>query len=99
MNAQGMATTIQRSHIISSLASEYCRQFHRRVTSSKPPNVNWPTDLHVPFTDFADLAIDMDGELQVFVGLSALDQVATSSVERLWGVGLPRRFHKLREEI
>mmetsp|Transcript_6973 Transcript_6973/g.19731 ORF Transcript_6973/g.19731 Transcript_6973/m.19731 type:complete len:1033 (+) Transcript_6973:80-3178(+) len=57
---------------IRDIALEYCEQFHKRVLSAHPPQAPWPTDLEVPFTDYCDLVVSMNPQIQVMIGREAL---------------------------
>mmetsp|Transcript_56370 Transcript_56370/g.132168 ORF Transcript_56370/g.132168 Transcript_56370/m.132168 type:complete len:1057 (+) Transcript_56370:78-3248(+) len=58
--------------IVADIIRQYAQNFHRRIVSACPPRADYPTDLHVPYTDFEDLVISMDMENQITIGLNAL---------------------------
>lgn len=99
LSAEGLARTLRRHQGIHEIALEYCKHFHRRIVSAKPPDAPWPTDLMVPFTDFGDLVTSMDKDVQVTIGLSALDQVQQQMSGWAWLPRLPTGIEKLREEV
>merc|ERR1719330_527756 len=83
---------LQPNPVLYSLACEYAKQFHRRITSAYPPHGAWPTDLHVPFTDYCDLVVSMPQKVQEVIGQAALNQLPKSS-------SMKRGLGKLKDEV
>eukprot|EP00429_Kryptoperidinium_foliaceum_P081426 CAMPEP_0176230896 /NCGR_PEP_ID=MMETSP0121_2-20121125/24527_1 /TAXON_ID=160619 /ORGANISM="Kryptoperidinium foliaceum, Strain CCMP 1326" /LENGTH=429 /DNA_ID=CAMNT_0017570237 /DNA_START=1 /DNA_END=1290 /DNA_ORIENTATION=+ len=63
---------MQGNPSIAQIFLEYARQYHKRIIHSRPPHAPWPTDLHVPFTEYYDLVSSMDQEVQVVIGSDAV---------------------------
>jgi len=91
IEAMALSECLQQDFIIREVAMEYCRQFHKRVRSACPPHADYPTDLHVPFTDFPDLVASMEKQVQVAIGREALGQLALKK-----GQGMAQQ---LQEEV
>jgi len=82
IHAQSLLESVSRDMIISDLAAEYCKHFCRRVVSAGPPHAPWPNDLEVPFTDYCDLVVSMLKEVQVTIGMHAVQSLLTKSGTR-----------------
>merc|ERR1711957_551063 len=63
---------VTKHTFIKDLMTSYGRAFHKRVISAVPPNFAWPTDLHVPLTDFSGIVSSMSRSHKVFIGLLAV---------------------------
>jgi len=63
----------------SNITREYSFHFHKRTTAASPPNASWPTDVEIPFTDYASIVVAMRPELQVIIGMSALKHLSSSA--------------------
>jgi len=74
ISTDAMLEVLQKRGPVTEVTAEYGRHFHRRIAAARPPHTHWPTDLEVPFTEFSDLMVSMDPEVQVTIGLSALGQ-------------------------
>lgn len=92
VNANALADCLQKDFIVNSIATQYGRQFHRRVTFARPPHAEYPTDLRVPFTDYCDLVVSMTKPIQRTIGLTALNKNAS-------GFRGAKALDKLREEV
>eukprot|EP00429_Kryptoperidinium_foliaceum_P059640 CAMPEP_0176093774 /NCGR_PEP_ID=MMETSP0120_2-20121206/46988_1 /TAXON_ID=160619 /ORGANISM="Kryptoperidinium foliaceum, Strain CCMP 1326" /LENGTH=945 /DNA_ID=CAMNT_0017427709 /DNA_START=53 /DNA_END=2887 /DNA_ORIENTATION=- len=92
VNANALCESLQKDFIVSSIATQYGRQFHRRVTFARPPHADYPTDLRVPFTDYCDLVVSMTQPIQRTIGMTALSR---------YGAGFrgAKALDKLREEV
>mmetsp|Transcript_109741 Transcript_109741/g.321248 ORF Transcript_109741/g.321248 Transcript_109741/m.321248 type:complete len:998 (+) Transcript_109741:54-3047(+) len=73
ISAEGVQAVLQRSQDLKEATAEYCKQFHRRIASARPPRSAWPDDLRVPHTEFDELVMCMSTDVQVAIGLSAVD--------------------------
>jgi len=72
ISAKEFAQNTARSLALEQMAREYGRQYHKRVVNAQPPHAPYPTDLEVCYTDFHDIVVTMDREIQVFIGVHAL---------------------------
>jgi len=90
--AKELDSVLRRNRVLRDVTTEYCRRFHERITSAKPPHAPWPDDIGVPFTEYCDIVARMDEARQATIGLAALEQMATS-----WG--WHRGFEQLRAEV
>jgi len=55
VSAEGVARVALRRHVTGKITRDYCKNFHVRIVSARPPHAPWPDDLHVPFTDAGEL--------------------------------------------
>jgi len=91
-----LAQAISCSGVMQPFALQYCAGYHARLITSKPPAAPWPTDLHVPFTDFGDLVLSMPVDMQQIIGSDAMEQLANG---RVWMGRNNFGFTKLRQEV
>lgn len=101
ITAVGVIHALEMHLVVRDITLDYCRQFHRRLISAKPPDAPWPDDLQVPFTEYSDIVVSMTADIQVRIGLHALEH-ATSQVEAWsWdrGRSVRKKVEKLRGEI
>jgi len=75
LQAEEVAQVISRRQTMSVIAAEYGSIFHKAVQSALPPEAPYPSDLSVPFTDYAELVMAMRPEAQVVIGLQALEHM------------------------
>jgi len=88
---------LKKHRLIQEITLDYCTQFHKRVTTAFPPHADWPTDLKVPHTEFPDIVMSMNSELQCAIGLDALMHVTWTHI---WGLRhLPFPVDQLKEEV
>mmetsp|Transcript_25132 Transcript_25132/g.78253 ORF Transcript_25132/g.78253 Transcript_25132/m.78253 type:complete len:508 (-) Transcript_25132:20-1543(-) len=92
IHAERLVESLHRGTIMKDVATEYCKQYHKRVIVAGPPHAPWPTDLDVPFTDYCDLVVCMAKETQVAIGQDALVHLAK-------GRRSTRAMEKLGEEV
>jgi len=97
-HAESVIRTMMKNRVICDITKEYCRHFHIRTTGATPPKAPWPTDIEVPFTDWASLVVAMRHEVQVVIGIRALEVLKTSS-GFLNRTLLGQTRHKLKEQI
>jgi len=76
VDAEQLASCVGLSLGVKDIAIEYCRHFHKRVVSAMPPLAPHPNDLNVPYTDYCDLVVSMDRQIQVTIGHDALKQLS-----------------------
>lgn len=91
VNSEALLRCLSDDPVLRHLAAEYGRQFHKRVTSARPPHTTWPTDLEVPFTDYLDLVVSMPAPVRTLIGLTALQDPSARRAGRA--------IDKLREEV
>lgn len=61
------------------ISNGYAESFRWRLAESKPPLVSvWPDDLYIPRADHPNVVLSMSHELQVLVGLCALEVLVRS---------------------
>jgi len=60
----------KHNRLIWRVTQAYASEFHHRVTHC-PPNV-WPTDLHVPFTEFDDIVSSLPSDVSTKIGVRAV---------------------------
>jgi len=89
IRAKEFGSALREKSVVHRLAVEYGQQYHRRVMAAHPPLAPWPTDLHVPFTDYCDLVVSMSEEAQKIIGLTVLEHMSSS---------FPNKW-KLQEEV
>merc|ERR1712039_1166344 len=68
------------------LMSEYSVQYHLRLIQAKPPRYTFPTDLHVPGTEFCDVVATMGTTAQILLGMIAYEVYLTRSSEHIVAV-------------
>jgi len=94
---EAVAMVVQRPGEVSEITHVYSKQFYSSVTTTlEPKSAAWPSDLHVPLTDFGDLVMSMDPELQKAIGMNAITH------SKVTGLRLGRarpNLAKLRQEI
>jgi len=73
IDAKAMISACQKYRIVEDLTRAYGTHFHRLIISAEDPN--WPNDLEVPFTDFGEMVMSMNADLQIALGLDALKQL------------------------
>lgn len=78
VQANKLDQVLQRNRLLREITFEYCKQFHTRITSAKPPNAPWPNDLDVPFTEYGHIVVSMDQGMQLSIGLDAIDNAGAS---------------------
>jgi len=89
---------------LAKVALEYGKQFHRRIVTAGPPHSDYPSDLGVPCTDWDDMVVTMDTQVQVHISLAAWEVLELKSKV---GTRLSRRgsgnhvsaYDALRSEI
>mmetsp|Transcript_11183 Transcript_11183/g.25423 ORF Transcript_11183/g.25423 Transcript_11183/m.25423 type:complete len:1119 (+) Transcript_11183:54-3410(+) len=62
--------------LVGDMSFDYRRIFHTRLLESCPPYSPWPTDVRVPYADFADIAHSFGLEHKVLLGETVLDHEA-----------------------
>jgi len=72
ISAPAFAASVSASSALQPLAAQYCKQFHARIVSAKPPLASYPTDLEVPYTEFSELVGSMSRDTQVAISKVAL---------------------------
>lgn len=72
INGPNLAEALQRNSYVSQISGEYSKLFHARLQNAKPPYADWPTDLDVPYTTYAELVSTMSERVRSYVGLVAL---------------------------
>merc|ERR550532_3412571 len=93
IRAKDFGSALRPNSVVHRLAVEYGQQYHRRIMTAHPPLAPWPTDLHVPFTDYCILVVSMPQDLQEVIGRAALSQLAK---KRTLGT---RTINKIKEEV
>jgi len=73
ISAKDLAQSTAKSFALEQIAVDYGKQYHKRVVNAKPPHSPYPTDLEVASTDFHDIVVTMGREIQVFIGVQALN--------------------------
>jgi len=93
-----MFPILRKHRVIEELARCYRDCYHKRVIAAKPPKLEWPTDLYVPFSEYEDIVSSMDRELQRVVGYNALVTFKqnASGAKFLWGQEV---FRDLQSEV
>jgi hypothetical protein len=71
----GFKKALNRHNLVQELASGYALEFLKRVRNAQPPACNFPDDLDVPFTDYSEIVLGMPANLQVVIGLDAIQQL------------------------
>ena len=72
---KGLAMALGKHRIVEDLTRAYGQHFHRRLIAAVPPKAPWPNDIEVPFTDFGEMVMSMDPDLQALLGMDALRQL------------------------
>merc|ERR1719422_2903678 len=95
IHVEGFMAAIKEHRFIHGIAAEYGRMFADRVLQSRPPQLTWPNDLTVPFTEYGDLAVALPADMLVVMGGIALDRCKNRFL-RFWKDKL---LNELREEV
>mmetsp|Transcript_18167 Transcript_18167/g.40637 ORF Transcript_18167/g.40637 Transcript_18167/m.40637 type:complete len:612 (+) Transcript_18167:3-1838(+) len=98
IHAEPIAMVCVTHRVIHRLTNEYARHFCARLATSKPPLADWPSDLHVPFTDFPDITMSMDEDVREIIGKTALEKL-TKQGHRLRTRDVQKRLKKLKDEV
>merc|ERR1719284_264978 len=72
LDADAVIATLSQHKLVHDIAVSYGRHFHKCIVFSTPPRAEWPTDLLVEFTSFAEIVLTMEPELQTAIGFHAL---------------------------
>lgn len=96
VEAQGLAMALGKHRIVEDLTRAYGQHFHRRLIAAVPPKAPWPNDIEVPFTDFGEMVMSMDPDLQALLGMDALRQLR----DGLWSFAKGNRsLETLEKEV
>uniref|UniRef100_A0A7S2VR36 Ion transport domain-containing protein n=1 Tax=Zooxanthella nutricula TaxID=1333877 RepID=A0A7S2VR36_9DINO len=95
IDGQELGSTLKRNMMCFSMAAEYASEFCKRVHAAKPPDLDWPTDLCVPNTEFGSIVACVSPDLQRVVSLDAWRGLAS---RRLYGAR-STSLQKLKGEI
>jgi len=95
VSTEGVMKAMGVKPIIATITYEYGKHFHFCVSKAKPPDSAWPTDLHVPFTDFGDMLLWMPSALQIAIGAASLRSVSA----RNWTRSMESDMDLLRDEV
>jgi len=68
----GVIESLAKHRIIRDISVEYSVLYHRCVASAKPPKCAWPSDLHVPHSNFAEIVGSMTRAARVTMSLEAI---------------------------
>lgn len=85
VSATQLLEVMNLNPVVREITMEYARMFHARVVSSKPLAAQWPSDIHVPLTDYSEIVSQMSPELRQVIGQLALESspLSHSRVEKL----------------
>jgi len=90
-SSESMAQEMKRHRDIHYITTEYCRQYHRRMSAAVPPSAAYPHDLYVPFTEYADIVMAMDVNVRKIIGMFAME----NAVSRAWPMGAASKIQAL----
>jgi len=94
VSADGLAKVLLKHRILLEVIAEYGKKYHGRVTSARPPGA-WPTDLHVPYSDFEDIVMSMEHNSRMSIGLRALQP----SQGAYWSSSVKEAASELEKEV
>lgn len=98
VKADGMMQTLSKHRVIQEVTAEYGRQFHRRVVSARPPQTAWPSDIEVPFAEYAELVVGMSFEARRVVGMDALQHIPAPTLFQ-WSAAGQDKVAALEKEV
>jgi len=73
LDAERMVASLGTHRLIRDITQQYAQEFQRRLAAAVAPF--WPSDIHVPSTDFGSIVHSMDHQLQALIGLNSLKQL------------------------
>eukprot|EP00930_Biecheleria_cincta_P023591 TRINITY_DN17026_c0_g1_i4.p1 TRINITY_DN17026_c0_g1~~TRINITY_DN17026_c0_g1_i4.p1 ORF type:complete len:927 (+),score=130.99 TRINITY_DN17026_c0_g1_i4:126-2906(+) len=97
MGVEGVLKTSKRHAMIREMTRAYGTAFHRSVVGSVPPTNQWPSDLHVDFTEFEELVLALPQHMQEVVGMMAIEEAEALAVSKKRGKLLD--LAKLKDEV
>lgn len=100
LRAELFAKAVAQRPYMRHVVWEYARGYHGRLRAASPPAASWPSDLEVPFTDFVDIVIGMKSNVQIFIGLHALEVARAASEANAYQLTRKRPdFEQLYDEV
>jgi len=97
IQADKCAELCVKHQVVGGFYQEFCRGYHSRIISAKPPAAPWPTDLEVPFTEFTDIISSMEADTRIAVGLTLLRKHFGTTT--IWTPTVTRRYETLKEQV
>merc|ERR1719284_398355 len=94
LHSDGVIRTLAKHRLIKDISVEYSRKYHQRVISARPPKRDWPSDLRVPQSSFAEIVASMSRVMRVAIGMEAIQSVERRSTAMKWSVST-----KLKAEV
>uniref|UniRef100_A0A7S1ALZ1 Cyclic nucleotide-binding domain-containing protein n=1 Tax=Noctiluca scintillans TaxID=2966 RepID=A0A7S1ALZ1_NOCSC len=81
IHALDVVRVVRAHHLITDITYSYALHFHRSIVTAVEPN--WPSDLEVPFTDFGEIVVSMEPEMQVTIGLNSLQRGSLPAAQKM----------------
>lgn len=79
LNVDETGIMLRQDDLMFRIAAAYAELFHYRIITAGPPRTVWPDDLFVPFTEYADLVMQLPPELVVYIGMDAVEVLSRNS--------------------
>lgn len=85
LHADAVGRVLRQDEVMFRIAAAYAEAFHYRLITAGPPHTDWPDDLRVPLTQYADLVMQLPPDLLVYIGIDAVEVLSKSQKSWLSG--------------
>jgi len=73
LKADQFLAELSEHKVLGRINCHYAKSFLARLISAVPPEVPWPNDLSVPFTEYDEIVCSMDVEMRSFIGMVSFE--------------------------
>jgi len=94
LSVKDFVKAIGHHALLQDTAIEYGRLFHSRLISARPPRCDYPSDVHIPLTDFEELVFHMSPQVSMAICMHAV-----LAFRQKWTTHLLHSVQKLENEV